>query len=250
MGQYHTVAAFTDDDSDPIYTIEHYDLAAGAKLVEQAYTYPERETGIVTPSPYASAFGLMMLGPWSSCRVVVIGDYADESCNPIHWDRVLNVDSYYGSAEHNDLLTDQTELAQNLLGEAMGYSFTDDDGMRWKDTHPPTDLANRLWAASNMPSNDELVLVCTNGEYLEPAAFGTPGNPMASVAVGALWPMAYMLLAVSDGRGGGDAGFDIPGRWAYNKLGFAPRANAQRNACVDITDWALRQREVGHLLAT
>ena len=250
MGQYHTIVAFDNDPNVPAETIEHYPLGAGAKLGEQFYAWQHEVTEQQITSPYTLACALMIGSVWRDKRIMVIGDYSD-GMGGDWFDYPGEPFDYYGGAKHSEgLLVDRTDMAKGLVGEALGYSF-DDTVMKWSEIVEPDDLVERIDKLTRRQfKNDDSVLVSLQaGEYLDPLKLRTTPDPLIAAATGFLWPCALAMTAISDGNGGGDWRMDPAGRWAYSRIGWLPRVEAQRAELFDVTGWALEQNEMQYAMS-
>lgn len=242
MGQYHEIWAFDTAGAEP-ETIDHYKFGAGAKLAEQAYCSPLEGDSNVTAdvlisSPYAAAIGLMVMTRWANRRLIVIGDYAEPSMCP-HFDEEFPLDEYYGATPDSDVglveCVDATEEAKNLLAEAIGYTFSGDG---WCDIQRPDDFKDRIERIRGH-EGPRYVIASGKGEFIRPEPLRSQATALAMPFIGGAWGAVIGLLACSDGQGGGDLQFEIPGRWAYTNVGIVPEDKVDGMA--DITDWVLRQ---------
>lgn len=253
MGQYHQTFALPALPNEKAQMFSHYSLSGGAKLCEQNYTWlhdPEYQvggtagppTGPMLASPCAAATAVMIsMGPWSSRRIVTIGDYHEGEYSEL-----------YGAGEA--LVEDITAEVTAITAEAFGFKFRSDGRSPWLELELPEDFKKRITRAQATYIHDpSLVLLATPGgglEYLRPDAFESPPHPVASCMLGGLWPVALIMTAVSDGLGGGDANFEIPGRWAGARFAWLSQDKADEAGAVDITEWATAQAETrSHILA-
>lgn len=222
MGQYHWLIAIGDDGD--VATLNRQRLGAGAKLVEQSYTW-DPDAGAAIPSAYSAALALMILGPWRDRRITVIGDYAepadDAACG---WNGPGHLCDLFGAGR------DDTVLAAAVLAEATGFTCRPD--AYGGHVASPDDLPDRL---ARVPRLDGHVVTSSRGEFIRPDAFGSPANPMGSVMLGAVWPTVNVLCSVTDGRGGGDFGLTPPGRWANSTIAMVPTAVVPAGY-LDVTD--------------
>ena len=250
MGQYHQTFALPRLPQEKAQMFDHYSLSGGAKLCEQNYTWhydPDYEIGGPPPggplltSPCAAATALMItMGDWKHRQIVTVGDYYEGDLAAL----------YGGPAE---LVQDITAQVTALTAEAFGFSFSQRGGSPWLELELPEDFKNRIEVAEAMWIGDwDRVLVARSAdvfEYLRPGAFYSPPHPVASCLLGGLWPVTLIMTAVSDGLGGGDARFEIPGRWAGCTFDWMNRDHADQDGAEDITVWAMSQTEVSaHLL--
>lgn len=267
MGQYHQIWAFDPNKESPPEHINHYALGAGAKLAEQVYTvnlYHDDALVALVPSPYSSAVALAAMSRWKNRRLVVIGDYAQEG-DVFGWAEQFPVTSYYGStkpsapedfnpryyddveaaaaqaqAVHESVL-DISQDATSLLAEASGITF-DTQVRAWRDIVFPADYVDRIKCWQSLEDPTRYVIASGCGEYIRPEAFGSPTNGLAMPFIGAAWSIVIGLLAVSDGRGGGDLDLEPAGRWGYTNVNIL--AENKLNGQVDITDWVLSQDSI------
>ena len=242
MGQYHQTYALPQHPLERAKKFNHYSLAGGAKLCEQYYTWTHEYSGPLLASPCSMAVSLMItMGDWATSSIVTIGDYEEG-------------EMAYLYSNNEAQVVDVTEQVTRTVGEALGFIFIQDfdadPQSPWLDLELPDDWRSRIDGFANMRIPDEdAVLVSSHREYLRPDAFQSPAHPVASCVLGGLWPTALLMTAVSDGLGGGDANFAPAGRWALASLGWMNRIDAQALGYIDVTDWALKQREVkSHLL--
>jgi len=251
MGQYHQTFALPALPNERPQMFSHYALSGGAKLCEQNYTWqydPDYQyggpppTGPLLASPCAAATAVMIsMGPWSSRRIVTVGDYHEGEHSEL-----------YGAGE--ELVQDITAEVTAITAEAFGFTFRSDGGSPWLELELPDDFGHRITRAQCTLIHDPslvLTAVTNSGlEYLRPDAFDSPPHPVASCLLGGLWPTALIMTAVSDGLGGGDANFEIPGRWGGARFAWLPRDKADEFGAVDITEWATAQAETrSHILA-
>lgn len=126
MGQYHIIV-----NLDKKETFSHYELGAGAKLREQAYT-DTYTTAIMALLAASSGRGggdfhddEQVIGRWAGDRIAILGDY----CEP---DDLVDeyADEVYRSASNlEDGWTDISELVVPFICSEMNVRFT---GSGWK----------------------------------------------------------------------------------------------------------------------
>lgn len=250
MGQYHELFA-RDPQTGTIETIKHYPMGCGAKLLEQAWS----------TSPHVGAFGLLAMSRWRGWEFIVVGDYAEPDDSPAGWPTAHELyDEQHGRNSYDEektATTDVTELAMNLIGEAAGWEFGSRDlkgrwtphaklsaerKSGWMDCrNKQIGQLTEQWLSG---AHEPTVLAASNGEYLRPEALGSPFNALHMPLCGGAWPAAYLMLAISDGKGGGDSRLEPAGRWGGLSLGVIPADAAE--GLVDVTDWFLEQTSDKH----
>ena len=236
MGQYHEIWAFGEDGVAE--TVDHYALGAGAKLREQAYP----------GSPYLGVIGELVATRWADKRLMVIGDYADsfadaqtlaERGNP--WNEPMPLASYYGAVSRpldrryrsSVKIVDVTDEAIAILEAKRGMKprtpeyalsrpelYMDEGGVRPHSPWMELDVIPEATPAFHADDdNDPVFVYCPAlGEAIDPHMYDSPRGRHSFAWIGNAWTFAYALLAISDGRGGGDFDMKNPGRWAYQKL--------------------------------
>lgn len=239
MGQYHQTYALPQHPLERARKFSHYSLAGGAKLCEQYYTWTFEDCPTLLASPCSMAVSLMVtMGDWADHSIVTIGDYEEG-------------EMAYLYSNNEAQVMDVTAQTTAITAEALGFTFkTAIEDNPWLDLELPDDWRYRIGKFEAMHIDDpDAVLVSSHREYLQPNAFESPAHPIASCVLGGVWPTALLMTAVSDGLGGGDANFAPAGRWALASLGWMNRLDAQAQGFIDVTNWALKQREVKtHLL--
>jgi hypothetical protein len=262
MGQYHTIAAFPHDpdSNEPVETIQHYTLGAGAKMAEQYYAWEYEKSHQLVTSPYVMACALMIAGPWQDKRIITIGDYSDgmggnwwpypgEPCDYYAIDAVADDSNDIGSDDFPMPVVDRTAEATVAIGEYLGMYRKGE--AKWDSIGIPDDFDQRLARLSMMPrrNSQPLVLVAVDqAEYLDPLRLATTDDPLIAPAFGMAWPSALAMTALSDGAGGGDWRLEPYGRWALTRLRWMRRSDVS-GVATDVTDWLLQQDEVRWHLA-
>lgn len=211
MGQYHEIWAF--GEGHVAETVDPYALGAGAKLAEQAYD----------GSPYLTAVVGLLATRWAGMKVIVIGDYAEVTDEDVlasrgnPWREEMPLHWYYGAADRDDRndvkIIDATPFALDLLDGKV--DFTD-------STLPP----RRNPAGAARPFRSDWKHIARNG--IEPGNFRFVCKETGESTTSAV--EAYAMLAISDGRGGGDFGLDPAGRWAYTRLSVEELSDVSLNA--------------------
>lgn len=190
MGQYHGFASQTAGE-----TLLAHHLGSGLKLMEWA------TDGFGGPTSAAALF-LAPGGRWHDHRVVVVGDYAEVGDFPAGTPFATDPGSLYQAMHRDDAAV--SEYAKGLVGEAFGVqyandmfsqpSFDDDRMVRWiSDTRD-----DRCFGPLYVVNKDK-------NQYLDPLAFGAGRNlPAIALRHAGVMMATAVLLAVSNGRGGGD----------------------------------------------
>lgn len=212
MGQYHAFACLDTGEA-----VHAHLMGEGLKLMEQGFG------GYGGPT---TAFALLVSpgGRWHGMRVAVVGDYAQPGDLPAGAPFADSPQLLFDATRKDDFAA--TRAARALCGEAFGIAYTD-DGRRDFDAHR---MASATRDVSDDAFNGPLYVVdLDSGQYLDPHEFGC-GRNMRAIALrqGGVMLAATVLLAVSNGRGGGDFRADgadavLVGSWGGHRVVVGPK---------------------------
>jgi hypothetical protein len=225
MGQYHRPV-----NVDRMECLSPHALGNGFKLMEFAMS------GYGT----MAALGLFLLGEgrWAGQRIGIIGDYHEPGDVPaelraagVHaaelWTtRQEFLEHHAGDAGRGSSRGPGShprdvsgEAARALVDAGMWTALP--AGAGWVDA--PVDAS---WSAPSAPPS--WVVNLDRREVLVPECFGDSPNPWSFVADfgGGTMTALAVLLAASNGRGGGDlrSGDPLVGSWAFDRIGVVPRS--------------------------
>lgn len=221
MGQYHKPASLDKGES-----IHAHRLGNGLKLMEWGYGGP---TGVTA----ALALFIGPKGRWHGDRIVVVGDYAEPGDIPQGLPFADDPSALYstdeGDPDDHYIPGPCTQFARCTLAEAFGATYSE-EGFHSEVGDWP--MIKRLYTST---TDDGMYVVNVDrNEYLDPEYFGC-GRSLPAIAVRQDGPMTMLaiLLAVSNGRGGGDFNSEDPivGSWGSQRVVIGPRPSG----CGDIS---------------
>lgn len=224
MGQYHRIV-----NVDRMEALSPHPLGNGFKLLEFGC------------SGYGAmaALGLFLLGEgrWAGNRVAVVGDYHEPGDVPdgLRARGIEAVDLWITRQELGGLADlhaagcspdpgrhplDVSDRAVAALVAAGMWTGEPIEGRGWVDAPVADD-----YRAPDAPPS--WVVNLDRHEALDPGDLGDSPNPYSFVVDygGGTMTALAVLLAASNGRGGGDLHIDDPlvGSWAFDRLGIVPR---------------------------
>lgn len=215
MGQYHKPVCI-----DTMETIHPHKLGDGLKLMEFGMSGSGTMAGL--------ALLLAGEGRWAGKRIVIVGDYAESG----DIEGIDVVPLYRGREEYDryvDRYPEEYPLPRDSypddISEAVGQMLVDEgilaelpSELDWRKTH-----ANEAYEPSGP---DLLVVNFDKNEALDPEAFGDGGQlgDFGNGYGGGTMTALAILLACSNGRGGGDFHGAGAGRWAGDRIGIVPEA--------------------------
>jgi hypothetical protein len=224
MGQYHKPVNLDRKES-----LNAHRFSEGIKLME----FGQSTHGTMT------ALALMLAGEgrWAGNRIAIVGDYAEPEdlahagvdATALYGTR-QDYDEFYapGMTDHEyarerglvreDMPVDISTEVHELLIEHGVWTSPPADRYGWGDDHVAPDYAPE--------GPDVLVVNLDKMEALDPAGFGDDRQlgAMALGGHGSTMTALAVLLACSNGRGGGDWRGDktLAGRWAGDRIGIVP----------------------------
>lgn len=237
MGQYHAFCNI--DKGEALYS---HGFDEGLKLLEQGCG------GYGGTTTALAMFLAPNFGRWNGDRIVILGDYAEVGDIPAGLPFADDPSVLYGlSKVYAD--EDSTEaidcpcneFGRNLIGEAFSIAY--EGG--WSDHARQLDHARLIPMVENTEDDSTfgpLYIVNTdNGQYLDPMVFGC-GRNLAAIALRQCGVMlaTVVLLATSNGRGGGDLRCDgdpdegLVGSWGAQRvaIGAKPEGGTDMTARV------------------
>lgn len=230
MGQYHAVGSL-----DKVEALYSHEMGEGLKLLEQGCGgFGGTTTGL--------ALFIAPGGRWHGDRIAVVGDYAEVGDLPDGCPCAKDPSAIYAAI--NDFAV--TEEAKRIVGEAFGISYVREGRynlLRVQLDDP--DLRERLKKLSSNTENDKnfgplYVVNLDTGQYLDPRKFGA-GRNLAAIALRQCGVMlaTFILLAVSNNRGGGDFHSDASfiGSWGGDRVVLGPIVDG----AIDISDLVKRE---------
>lgn len=210
MGQYHAPV-----NLDKAEALHAHRMGQGLKLMEWG------SGGYGGPT---TAMALLMApgGRWHGDRLAVVGDYAEPGDLPEGAPFAADPSDAYATKEKEET----TAEAKKLVGEAFGVRYDADDGYG-DATFDRSRMADLVADTRDDLTFGPLYVVdLDGGQFLDPHAFGS-GRNLAAIALRSCGVMlaATVLLAVSNGRGGGDLHSDDPliGSWGAHRVVIGPR---------------------------
>jgi len=186
MGQYHVVGSLTKGEA--LYSNL---FGSGAKLLEQG------ADGFGGPTTALAMF-LVPKGRWHSDQIAVVGDYAEPGDLPADVPFADDPLAFYYIADRDGYAV--SYVARRLISEAFGVEYINNGYVERK-----VDI-RRLKALANNKRDDGLFIVNhSKRQMIDPVAFGCGRNlpSIALISCGVMMALLF-LLAVSNGRGGGD----------------------------------------------
>ena len=223
MGQYHMPVCV-----DTMEQINPHRFGDGLKLMEFG----------CSGSGTMAAVGLLLMGEgrWAGKRIVIVGDYAEADDVP----GIPNVDRLYASKadaleypEHYPLPPSEypDDISKEMWPLLVEHGYWDGIPTESKDHWFISD-AHSMKGDRPEPSGVEAFIAnLDKKEALSPATFGDDPRWDSFIADygGGVMTALAVLLACSNGRGGGDARADLgdwAGRWAGDHIGILPYGGA------------------------
>lgn len=227
MGQYHQIT-----NLDKVAGLYSREMGSGLKLLEQGGDgYGGPTTGL--------ALLIAPGAPWHGDHLVVGGDYEKEGDLPGVPHAVDPTTNEPYSVFYKYPSEAATVLAKRLAGEAFGIRYNK-IGERhiYADTDSDAERIRRLIVNVDDDKAFGPLYVCNldKQEYLDPREWGAGRNlPAIALRHEGVMAATFILLAICNGRGGGDLHSNHPiiGTWGGDRIVLG---TPDENGWVEISD--------------
>jgi hypothetical protein len=196
-------------------------MGDGLKLMEQGCSgFGGTLTGL--------ALLISPAGPWHGKRLAVVGDYAKVGDLPAGLPYADNPLALYEAMTSEQDGQPFTDNVKRVVSEAFGITYS---GRRaWLDREGGESLEQQAASVEPDPNWGPLYVVnLDKGQVLDPHVFGAGRNlPAMALLANSVMLATTLLLAVSNGRGGGDFHCDddpdenLVGSWGGDRVVILP----------------------------